>query len=139
MRFSILLISCYELGHQPLSLAWPLAALRAAGLDASTVDLAVEAFPAKRAAGADLIAVAVPMHTALRIGVDAARQARAVNSSAHLFFFGLYAWLNRGYLLHGKTARGRLLTRLRPARRSLSWSRWRRPSSQAARRQMCRG
>ncbi len=106
MRFSILLISCYELGHQPLSLAWPLAALRAAGLDASTVDLAVEAFPAKRAAGADLIAVAVPMHTALRIGVDAARQARAVNSSAHLFFFGLYAWLNRGYLLHGENGAG---------------------------------
>ena len=99
MGFSTLLISCYELGHQPLSLAWPLAALRAAGLDATTVDLAAEAFPAHRAKKADLIAIAVPMHTALRIGVDAARQARAVNGAAHLCFFGLYAWLNRGYLL----------------------------------------
>ncbi len=99
MGFSTLLISCYELGHQPLSLAWPLAALRAAGLDVSTVDLAAEEFPAHRAEQADLIAIAVPMHTALRIGVDAARQTRAVNGAAHLCFFGLYAWLNRGYLL----------------------------------------
>ena len=101
MGFSTLLISCYELGHQPLNLAWPLAALRADGLDALTVDLAVEPFSAEKAARADLIAIAVPMHTALRIGVDAARQARAANPSAHLCFFGLYAWLNRGYLLEG--------------------------------------
>ena len=99
MGFSTLLVSCYELGHQPLSLAWPLASLRAAGLDAHTVDLAVEEFPTHRAARADLIAIAVPMHTALRVGVDAARQARAVNPGAHLCFFGLYAWLNRDYLL----------------------------------------
>ena len=99
MRFSTLLVSCYELGHQPLSLAWPLAALRAAGLDADTVDLAVEEFPTHRAARADLFAIAVPMHTALRVGVEAARQARAANPGAHLCFFGLYAWLNRDYLL----------------------------------------
>ena len=95
----ILLISCYELGHQPLSLAWPLAALRAAGLDAATADLAVEEFPAEKASTADLIAIAVPMHTALRIGVDAAHKARQLNPDAHICFFGLYAWLNRGYLL----------------------------------------
>ena len=99
MGFSTLLVSCYELGHQPLSLAWPLAALRAAGLDADTVDLAVEEFPTNQAARADLIAIAVPMHTALRVGVEAARQARAANPGAHLCFFGLYAWLNRDYLL----------------------------------------
>ena len=101
MNLSVLLISCYELGHQPLSLAWPLAALRAAGLDASTADLAVESFPADAAARADLIAFAVPMHTALRIGVDAAHLARTANPSAHICFFGLYAWLNRAFLLNG--------------------------------------
>ncbi len=99
MHSTILLISCYELGHQPLSLAWPLAALRAAGIDAATADLAVEDFPADSAARADLIAIAVPMHTALRIGVDAAHKARAANPDAHLCFFGLYAWLNRRHLL----------------------------------------
>ena len=99
MDIPILLISCYELGHQPLSLAWPLASLRAAGLDAATADLAVEEFPAEKASAADLIAIAVPMHTALRIGDDAARKARELNPGAHICFFGLYAWLNRGYLL----------------------------------------
>ncbi|MCY4079816.1 MAG: CUAEP/CCAEP-tail radical SAM protein [Caldilineaceae bacterium] len=99
MHSSILLISCYELGHQPLSLAWPLAALRAVGLDAATADLAVEDFPAQKAAASDLIAIAVPMHTALRIGLDAAQKARALNPNAHLCIFGLYAWLNRSYLL----------------------------------------
>lgn len=102
MKSSILLLSCYELGHQPLSLAWPLAALRQAGYDAATADLAVEEFPTTDAAHAGLVAIAVPMHTALRIGTDAARRVRAANPSAHICFFGLYAWLNRDYLLQSE-------------------------------------
>lgn len=101
MKLSILLLSCYELGHQPLSLAWPLAALRAAGFDAATVDLAVEELPRQGLSSADLVIISVPMHTALRIGVDAARRVQAENPRAHFCFFGLYAWLNRGYLLQG--------------------------------------
>lgn len=99
---SILLLSCYELGHQPLSLAWPLAVLRAHGLDAQAVDLAVEELPAAVVAQARFVAIAVPMHTALRIGVDVARQVRRANPDAHICFFGLYAWLNRAYLLGGE-------------------------------------
>ena len=42
------------------------------------------------------------MQTALRLGVQAAARVRAVNPRAHICFFGLYAWLNRDYLLaHG--------------------------------------
>ena len=96
---TILLLSCYELGHQPLSLAWPLAALAAAGVEAAAVDLAVDPFPTDLAAGAQLVAFSVPMHTALRLGVDVAQRVRATNPHAHLCFFGLYAWLNRDYLL----------------------------------------
>lgn len=95
----ILLISCYELGHQPVSLGWPLALLKSAGLSVSAVDLSVEDFPADRAAHARLVAIAAPMHTALRLGVEAARRVRAVNPQAHITFFGLYAWLNGDYLL----------------------------------------
>jgi hypothetical protein len=101
----LLLLSCYELGHQPLSLAWPLAALNAAGLPVTATDLAVEEFPAQAAAEAALVAIAVPMHTALRIGVDAARRVRALNPTAHICFFGLYAWMNRAYLLGGEAKR----------------------------------
>ena len=41
-RGEILLVSTYELGHQPLALASPLAWLRGAGYDAVAVDASVE-------------------------------------------------------------------------------------------------
>jgi radical SAM superfamily enzyme YgiQ (UPF0313 family) len=96
-----LLIACYELGHQPVSVAWPLAALRQAGYTAAVLDLAVEPFEPVLAHSATLVAISVPMHTALRLGVQAAAQVRAANPRAHICFFGLYAWLNEDYLLSG--------------------------------------
>lgn len=95
----LLLIACYELGHPPLSLAWPLAFLRQAGFAPRTLDLAVEPFDDELARAADLIAIAVPMHTALRLGAEAAQRARAAGSRAHLCFYGLYAGLNAERLL----------------------------------------
>lgn len=96
----VVLLACYELGHQPLSLAWPVAALREAGVEAAAFDLSVVGLPTA-VAEADLVGIAAPMHTALRLGVEAARQVRAMNRGAHICFYGLYAWLNRDYLLKG--------------------------------------
>ena len=45
----ILLVACYELGHQPLSLAWPAAFLRRAGFRPAVMDLSVEPFDAEKA------------------------------------------------------------------------------------------
>jgi radical SAM superfamily enzyme YgiQ (UPF0313 family) len=95
----ILLLSCYELGHQPLGLAWPLAFLERAGLSARAVDLATEPFPEALAREARFVALSAPMHTALRLGVKAARRVRLANPGAHVAFHGLYAWLNADYLL----------------------------------------
>ncbi|HXL33363.1 MAG TPA: CUAEP/CCAEP-tail radical SAM protein, partial [Gemmatimonadales bacterium] len=61
---AILLLSCYELGHQPLGLAWPQAFLARAGFAPSTIDLAVEPLDAATVRRARLVAIAVPMHTA---------------------------------------------------------------------------
>jgi radical SAM superfamily enzyme YgiQ (UPF0313 family) len=96
---NVLLISTYELGHQPLGLASPLAHLRAAGIEAGGLDLAVEPFDEAAVAGADFIGISTPMHTALRLGVRAARRIRAQNPGAHICFYGLYAGLNGEYLL----------------------------------------
>lgn len=96
----ILLIACYELGHQPLNLAWPLAFLHQAGLSAQTLDLSIQPFDDTLAAQANFVAISVPMHTALRLGLEAAWRVRAVNPTAHINFFGLYALLNQNYLLH---------------------------------------
>jgi radical SAM superfamily enzyme YgiQ (UPF0313 family) len=98
---SVLLISCYELGRQPMGLAMPLAFLRRAGIPAQTMDLSVERFDPSRAARADVVAVSVPMHTALRLGTAAARRVRAANPRARIAFFGLYAQLNAEMLLAG--------------------------------------
>jgi radical SAM superfamily enzyme YgiQ (UPF0313 family) len=96
---AILLVSCYELGHQPLAVAWPAAVLEREGYRPSVLDVSVERFEAERAARARLVAISVPMHTALRVGVRVAERVRAVNAGCHICFFGLYAGLNAGALL----------------------------------------
>ena len=99
---AILLVACYELGHQPLAVAWPAAFLERLGYRPATLDVSVEPFDAEAVKRARLVAISVPMHTALRLGVAVAERVRAVNPGAHLCFFGLYATLNADFLLaHG--------------------------------------
>jgi radical SAM superfamily enzyme YgiQ (UPF0313 family) len=94
----ILLVSCYELGRQPLGLALPAAFLREAGFEPATVDLAADPLDEHVVKRARLVAISVPMHTALRTGAAAARKIRALNPGAHVCFFGLYAALNADWL-----------------------------------------
>lgn len=98
---AVALVACYELGHQPLSLAWPLAALRRAGFDPVAVDTAVEDLADETILAARFVGIAVPMHTALRLGIRVARRVRRLNPDAHVCFYGLYATLNAGHLLAG--------------------------------------
>ena len=95
---AVLLISCYELGHQPLGLAWPRAFLERAGFAPDTLDLAVDPFDDAKVRKAQFVGIAVPMHTALRLGVRAARRIRSVNPDCFICFYGLYALLNAEYL-----------------------------------------
>ena len=87
----ILLISTYEMGHQPLGLAAPAAALRAAGHDVACHDLAVDPFAEDWLQQVDLVAISIPMHTAARLGVEVARRVRRLSPAAHVVFYGLYA------------------------------------------------
>ena len=77
----------------------PMGFLSRAGYSASTVDVSVEGFDARRAARARFVGISVPMHTALRLGVSVAREVRRVNAQCHICFYGLYASLNADYLL----------------------------------------
>ncbi len=98
----ILLVACYELGHQPLAVAWPAAFLERDGYRPATMDVSVEPFDAEKVARARVIAISVPMHTALRLGVTVAERARAANPGCHICFYGLYASLTAEYLFaHG--------------------------------------
>lgn len=101
-RGAILLIACYELGHQPLGVAWPAAFLERRGYAPAVMDLSVEPLDAEKARQARLVAISVPMHTALRLGTVAAERVRALNPAVRVGFYGLYAHLNADYLLsHG--------------------------------------
>jgi radical SAM superfamily enzyme YgiQ (UPF0313 family) len=97
----VLLVSTYELGHQPFSIASAWTLLEAAGHTVRAVDTSVETVDDELLAWADLVAISVPMHTALRLGVEVARRAQALRRDRHICLFGLYAWLNAESLLPG--------------------------------------
>jgi radical SAM superfamily enzyme YgiQ (UPF0313 family) len=90
----ILLVSTYELGHVPHGIALPWAFLARAGFRPAALDLAVERLDPARVARARLAAISVPMHTALRLAISAARRIRALNPGCLVAFHGLYATLN---------------------------------------------
>ncbi len=89
----VLLVSTYELGHQPLHVASPAAALRDGGHDVRCVDLSVERW--HDLDWAERIAFSVPMHTAMRLAVRAAEQVRATRPELPICFYGLYAPVSR--------------------------------------------
>ncbi len=62
----ILIVSCYELGRQPVAAATALAELRRAGFEPAALDVSVESVDEAALQRARLIAISVPMHTALR-------------------------------------------------------------------------
>jgi radical SAM superfamily enzyme YgiQ (UPF0313 family) len=98
----IVLVSCYELGHQPLAVASSLAFLRKNGFAPACLDLSVadlDGAAERTLAGARLVAISVPMHTALRLGAQVAQRVRQLNPGGHICFHGLYAPLNAEHLL----------------------------------------
>ncbi|MFN2489534.1 MAG: CUAEP/CCAEP-tail radical SAM (seleno)protein [Actinomycetota bacterium] len=91
----ILLVSTYELGHQPLHLASPAAALGAAGHDVRCLDLSVEPWDDAAIGWADGVAFSVPMHTAMRLAMRAALSVRTAEPGKPVCFYGLYAPVSR--------------------------------------------
>lgn len=87
----VLLVSTYELGHQPLGVATAASALRAAGHDVRVVDLAVDPWDPALVDEADGVAVSVPMHTAMRLADEVIATARRRAPGVPVCVFGLYA------------------------------------------------
>ena len=95
---NVLLVSTYELGHQPFGLASPAAWLADRGHDVACVDLSVESLNADQVREADLVAFYLPMHTATRLSARVIEKVRGLNPGAHICCYGLYAPLNESYL-----------------------------------------
>lgn len=93
-----LLISTYDLGRQPFGLASPAAWLRDAGVDVTCADLAKERLSQDAVRAASLVGFFLPMHTATRLALPVIDRVRALNPSATLVAYGLYAPLNAALL-----------------------------------------
>jgi len=94
----VLLISTYELGHQPLHVASPAAALRLAGHDVRCLDLSVQPWDPGAIEWAQALGFSVPMHTAMRLALSAGRRVRREHPELPLCFYGLYATVSRELL-----------------------------------------
>jgi radical SAM superfamily enzyme YgiQ (UPF0313 family) len=92
------LISTYDLGRQPFGLASPAAWLRAEGVEVTCADLSRSSLPQEAARAAELVAFFLPMHTATRMALPVIDRVRALNPSARLVAYGLYAPLNEPLL-----------------------------------------
>jgi radical SAM superfamily enzyme YgiQ (UPF0313 family) len=95
---NVLLVSTYELGHQPFGLASPAAWLSERGHHVVCADLCVELLDADAVREADLVAFYLPMHTATRLAATVIEKVRRLNPAAHVCCYGLYAPLNESYL-----------------------------------------
>ena len=94
----VVLVSTYELGHQPFGLASPAAWLRRTGAEVICLDLSRQSFQEGAIRAADVVAFYVPMHTATRLAIPLIEPVRRLNPGAHLCFYGLYAPVNEAYL-----------------------------------------
>ena len=94
----VVLISTYELGHQPFGLASPAAWLRRAGVEVICLDLSRQSLHEEAIRAADVVAFYVPMHTATRLAIPLIEPVRRLNPGVHLCFYGLYAPVNEAYL-----------------------------------------
>ncbi len=87
----VLLVSTYELGHQPVLVASAAGALRQAGHEVRAVDVALQPLTPEPVAWAQAVALAVPMHTAARLARAVAGRLRTERPELPLCFYGLYA------------------------------------------------
>lgn len=95
LRMRVLLISTYELGHQPIHVASPAAALQAAGHEVRCLDLSVQPWDLESVMWADAVGFSVPMHTAMRLALRAAEAVRRARPELPICFYGLYAPVSR--------------------------------------------
>jgi radical SAM superfamily enzyme YgiQ (UPF0313 family) len=94
----VILISTYELGRQPFGLASPAAWLARAGAEVLLNDTAIEALNEEAIKQAVLVGFYLPMHTATRIAAPLISRARALNPTATIVCYGLYAPMNEALL-----------------------------------------
>ncbi len=94
MSLKILLVSTFEGGFQPMTVASAVTPLLAAGFDVRVLDTYVDGICEELFTQPDLVAIAIPLFDALYPGIEIANRIRQLNPKAHITFFGQYATIN---------------------------------------------
>jgi radical SAM superfamily enzyme YgiQ (UPF0313 family) len=99
----ILLISTYDLGHQPFGLASPAAWLRREGHEVLMMDLSRGPLDPSVVSRCDWVAFHLPMHTATRMAISYIAEVKRIRqaagaAAARLCCYGLYAPMNEATL-----------------------------------------
>jgi radical SAM superfamily enzyme YgiQ (UPF0313 family) len=94
----ILLVSTYDLGHQPFGLASPAAWLRGEGHEVLMADLSRDPLDALMVARCDWVAFYLPMHTAARLAIPRIEDVKRIHPAARICCYGLYAPANQAML-----------------------------------------
>lgn len=97
---SVVVISIFEGGYQPINALSAYTALEQAGLPAVLHDIYVDGFDANDVAAKSdgIYAIAVPLFDSLSSAPDVVRQIREADPQAKIIFFGQYATINARHL-----------------------------------------
>ena len=87
----VLLLSTYDLGHQPFALASLAAFLSSKGAEVVCNDLAAEPLREAELGSTPFVAIHLAMHTATRLALELLPRLKHLNPNIHICFFGLYA------------------------------------------------
>ncbi len=96
-----LLVSTFEGGFQPMTVASAATHLLEAGMDVTVLDTYVDGVREELFLEPELVAISIPLFDALYPGIEVAQRVRTLNPRAHVTFFGPYATIN-AYRLTGK-------------------------------------
>lgn len=98
---NVLLVSNFEGGFQPNTVATAATPLLKAGFHVSVLDTYVEGVQEDRFVDQDLVAISIPLFDAVHAGIEVAKLVRKSNPKAHVTFFGQHATIN-AHRLAGK-------------------------------------
>lgn len=93
-----LLVSNFEGGFQPHTVASAATALINAGVEVSVLDTYVEGIQKEKFKDVDLVAISIPLFDAVSAGIEISKMVREENPNAHITFFGQHATINANRL-----------------------------------------
>jgi radical SAM superfamily enzyme YgiQ (UPF0313 family) len=93
-HLKVLLVSNFEGGYQPVSIATAYTALVENGFNTSILDTYVDGIMEDILGNADLVAISIPLFDALYPALEISKIVKKLNKNAHITFFGQYASIN---------------------------------------------